>query len=292
MLRPARPADRPALIDLALAEDAAWSDAAPVSRDEAGELVDSCDAGVVYERDGRAVGYAAVGNGGAPLLLLPPGTHAGQALEALVAWLEPRSNGEVPAYVRDTPRIAWLEASGRAFVRGVHDLVRPAQPPPPPPAWPDGVAVARFRLGVDDEGVHALVYDDAAWAEVSGHTHRSLQAWLQVIHPDGAWVASRDGRAIGWVCGQVFPDGRGWIEQIAVARADRRIGVGRALLLQVLADLRRHGATSFALGVQGGNDEAIALYRDVGFAVEREWRLYARPRSTLTSSRLPSGSRK
>jgi ribosomal protein S18 acetylase RimI-like enzyme len=29
--------------------------------------------------------------------------------------------------------------------------------------------------------------------------------------------------------------------------------------------------------VQAENDSAIGLYRDVGFEVEREWRVYARP---------------
>ena len=41
-------------------------------------------------------------------------------------------------------------------------------------------------------------------------------------------------------------------------------------------DLREHGASSFALGVQGRNEHAVRLYRSIGFEVEREWRAYAR----------------
>jgi hypothetical protein len=48
MLRAATPADRPDLIALALAEDAAWSGAAAVSADEVGEYVDSYGPGVVF----------------------------------------------------------------------------------------------------------------------------------------------------------------------------------------------------------------------------------------------------
>jgi ribosomal protein S18 acetylase RimI-like enzyme len=91
------------------------------------------------------------------------------------------------------------------------------------------------------------------------------------------WVARRDGRAVGWVAGRVFGDGRGWIEQIAVARSSRGLGLGRALLLHSLAELRARGATSFALGVHAANGSALGLYRDTGFAVAREWRVYARP---------------
>ena len=87
----------------------------------------------------------------------------------------------------------------------------------------------------------------------------------------------RDGRAIGWVVGRVFSDGRGWVEQLAVARSARGLGLGRALMLHSLAELRSRGATSLATGVQAANENAIGLYRDIGFAVEREWRVYAMP---------------
>ena len=91
------------------------------------------------------------------------------------------------------------------------------------------------------------------------------------------WVARRDGRPVGWVAGRVFEDGRGWIEQLAVARSARGLGLGRALLLHSLAELRTRGATSLALGVQAENEHAIGLYRDVGFEVEREFRVYSKP---------------
>ena len=75
----------------------------------------------------------------------------------------------------------------------------------------------------------------------------------------------------------MFSDGRGWVEQLAVARSARGLGLGRALLLHSLAELHERGATSLALGVQGENENAIGLYRDVGFEIEREWRVYSRP---------------
>ena len=91
------------------------------------------------------------------------------------------------------------------------------------------------------------------------------------------WVARRDGRAIGWVVGRVFDDGRGWVEQLAVARSARGLGVGRALMLHSLAELLSRGATSLATGVQAENEKALGLYRDIGFVVAREWPAYARP---------------
>ena len=207
-----------------------------------------------------------------------PGDGPEPALEALVAWLGERGHHKVDSYGRDARRIAWLEANGFTHRRSFFDLQRGIDTPLAPAVWPSGVAIARYRPGEDDEAVYALIYVDAAWAEVPGHMQRSLEGWRSTLTPDyRGWVARRDGRPIGWVAGRVFSDGRGWVEQLAVARSARGLGLGRALLLHSLAELHERGATSLALGVQGENENAIGLYRKVGFEVEREWRVYSRP---------------
>ena len=278
MLRRAMPADRPDLIELALAEDAAWSGGPAVSAEEAGEYIDQHEPGVIFERDGRVTGYAAIAEGGETAVLVEPGEDPGPALEALAAWLGQRGHLEVDTYASDARRIAWLEAHGFSHRRSSFDLQRGIDPPLAPVVWPRGVAVSRYRPGEDDAAVHALIYVDAAWGEVPGHTQQSLEAWRSTLTPDyRGWVARREERPVGWVVGRVFSDGRGWIQQLAVARPARGVGLGRALLLHSLAELRSRGATSLALGVQGENENAIGLYRDIGFEVGREWRVYARP---------------
>jgi ribosomal protein S18 acetylase RimI-like enzyme len=280
MIRPATPADRPALVTLGLAEDAAWSGAPAVSAEEVGEFIDSGELGVIFERDGRVAGYAAAGGGGRTILLVDPGDDPQPALEALVAWLGERGHHELDSYGRDVRRIAWLEANGFTHRRSFFDLQRGIDTPLAPAVWPSWVAIVRYRPGEDDEAVHALIYVDAAWAEVPGHTQRSLEAWRSTLTPEyRGWIARRDGRPVGWVAGRVFSDGRGWVEQLAVARSARGLGLGRALLLHSLAELRERGATALALGVQGENENAIGLYRNVGFEIEREWRVYSRPAS-------------
>jgi ribosomal protein S18 acetylase RimI-like enzyme len=278
MIRRATPADRPALVALALAEDAAWSGAAAVSAEEVGEFIDSCEPGAIFERDGAVAGYAATGEGGQTILLVDPGGDPEPALEALVAWLGERGHHELDSYGRDARRIAWLEANGFTHRRSSFDLQRGADPPLAAAIWPSGIEIARYRPGEDDEAVHGLIYVDAAWAEVPGHRQRSPEAWRSMLTPEHrGWVARRDGRPVGWVAGRMFGDGRGLVEQLAVARSARGRGLGRALLLRSLAELRERGAASFALGVQGENESAVGLYRGVGFEVEREWHVYARP---------------
>jgi len=277
MLRPVTPADHPDVVALALAEDAAWSGAPAVSAEEAGELIDSYRPGVIFERDGRVAGYAAVDEGGDTILLADPGDPV-SPLEALVAWLGERGHHQVDTYAADARRIAWLQAQGFTHRRSTFDLQRGIDPPPASAVWPSAVTIARYRSGEDDDAVHTLIYVDAAWGEVPGHTQRSPEAWRSTITPDySGWVARRDGRAIGWVVGRVFDDGRGWVEQLAVARSARGLGLGRALMLHSLAELLSRGATSLATGVQAENEKALGLYRDIGFEVEREWRVFARP---------------
>src|SRR5690349_7121986 len=106
MLRPATPDDRPALIALGLAEDAAWSGAAPVSAEEVGGFLDGCAPGVVLEDGGRVAGYAAAGEGGQTILLIDPADGPEPVLEALVGWLGERGHHEVDGYGRDVRRIA------------------------------------------------------------------------------------------------------------------------------------------------------------------------------------------
>src|SRR4051812_35032394 len=102
MLRPATPDDRDALIALGLAEDAAWApDAAPVSREEVGELLDDFPPGAVWERGGRIAGYAAASERGESLLLTDPADGDDTALDALVDWLVQHGAASVDTYGND-----------------------------------------------------------------------------------------------------------------------------------------------------------------------------------------------
>jgi ribosomal protein S18 acetylase RimI-like enzyme len=277
MLRPATPDDRDELIALGLAEDAAWApDATPVSAEEVGELLDAFPGGAAWEAAGRIAGYAAIGEGGESLLLTDPALDDDAALDALVDWLVAQGAGSIDTYGNDARRVAWLEAHGYAHARSSFDLDRPLEPALPAVTWPDGVTVARFRPGEDDAAVHELVYVGAAWAEVPGHTERTLDGWRAMVKEgEHAWVArNTGGTPVGWCFARRYADGRGWIQQLAVARSQRGQGLGRALLVHAMTELRDAGATSFALGVQAANERALGLYASLGFAITREFRFY------------------
>ncbi len=285
MLRPATPADRAALIALLRAEDLAWTGDDSISDEELGDVIDRFPEALVRvdgdgdgDAAGRVVGMAAVSDAGGTLLVLDPGADPDAVLPELVDWIEARGGAhELHGYAADTARLAWFEAHGFPYARSLYDLVRPAGAPPlDAPVWPVGVSVARYVPNdEEDPAVHGLIYREAGWAEVPGHSDRTLESWRSIQSADHrSFVARRDGGPIGWVSGIAYPDGRGWINQIAVAKSARGAGLGRALLLHAGADLLEHGATALALGVSAANTAALGLYRSTGFQVEREWRYH------------------
>ncbi|RDV43819.1 ribosomal-protein-alanine N-acetyltransferase [Leifsonia sp. ku-ls] len=59
--------------------------------------------------------------------------------------------------------------------------------------------------------------------------------------------------------------GEGDIQTIAVAPYARRRGLGRTLMLALIAETRRRGARELFLEVRADNPGAQALYRELGF---------------------------
>ena len=98
--------------------------------------------------------------------------------------------------------------------------------------------------------------DDTGLDDALAATRRSR--W-RVALPDGP------GRSVcGYaICGR---SGRtGFVQRLAVADGHRGRGHGRALLVDGLAWMRRHGARRALVNTQVGNERALGLYRAVGF---------------------------
>jgi len=90
-------------------------------------------------------------------------------------------------------------------------------------------------------------------------------------------VASARGGVDGYVIAQDAAD-EGEILNLAVAPAQSRGGIGRALVEQVLVALAERGARQVFLEVRESNAAARALYEGVGFEeVGRRSRYYRRP---------------
>jgi ribosomal protein S18 acetylase RimI-like enzyme len=85
------------------------------------------------------------------------------------------------------------------------------------------------------------------------------------VQPDLFIVAvSRDALVGSVMAG--FDGHRGWMNYLAVDPAWRRAGVGRRLVARAEAALHALGCPKVNLQVRGGNDAALAFYRDLGYA--------------------------
>jgi ribosomal protein S18 acetylase RimI-like enzyme len=293
-IRPATDADRAAVFALGVHEETVWFGQAEISAEEVGEWVDEeggVNEGVVSVGDGgRVRGFAAPGRHLAVFLADPAWT--GVVVDELLPWLhEHRDVIELMTFAGDAARIAAFERHRLRHRRSSFVLARSESAGALPAAvFPDGIEVARYRLGDDDEAVHRLIYRDAAWASVPGHFERDLAAWRETArHCASAFLARRHGRPVGWVAGRVLASGRGYVDTLAVATDARRRGLGRALLLSALADLQLAGAGGLTLGVHAENQTALGLYRSVDFEVEQEWRIYATGQAQAQTSQ-PSGT--
>lgn len=91
-------------------------------------------------------------------------------------------------------------------------------------------------------------------------------------------TASSPAGIVGFAVVKLAGSAEAELETIAVAPANRRGGIGRALGAAIIARTWQRGARQMALEVRASSEAAIALYRSLGFVVTgRRPRYYALP---------------
>ena len=280
--------DLEAIARVVHAQDTAWWGAPDGDLDDVRDELErvrramgSLDVGArVAVVDGSVVGVAmAVGHGHTNVAVDSTDGDAPAVRRALFAWLaEFGDDVQIDSPAQDAERLGDLDALGFTPLPSSFELERPGDTADlPDPTWPDGIVPVPFRLGVDDEELHEMIY--SFWTDVPGHTHRPIDEWRSLILA-GSWfdadlvvVARND-------------DGRGPLEGCAVARTftgggvgvaarrrsnGRGLGLGRALLIESCRRLAGKEPRIIGLGVEAENASALGLYRSVGFEIAREW---------------------
>ncbi len=97
------------------------------------------------------------------------------------------------------------------------------------------------------------------WSENVLHSELSnpLALWL---------VAIDEGEVVGYVGAQIVPDEADMMN-LAVDEKCRRMGIGKALVAQLIKRLRARCVVSLTLEVRVSNQPAISLYESMGFSV-------------------------
>jgi mycothiol synthase len=103
-------------------------------------------------------------------------------------------------------------------------------------------------------------YDD--WLATSVH-RPGFEPWnlRVVVEPDGA---------VAGMCLVLLAEGTGYVDQLAVRRDRRGLGLARALLADSFAMAREHGARKSELATDTRTG-ALGLYERVGMVITHEW---------------------
>ncbi len=135
-------------------------------------------------------------------------------------------------------------------------------------------ATARARAGLvvrpfvraDRAGVaalwHATFPDARPW-----NAPDAIIARKRALRDGLFWVATRRGRVTGAVMAG-WDGQRGWIYHLAVDAAERRRGVGRALVAAAERELAGRGCPKINLQVVGSNRDVVEFYERLGWRVE------------------------
>jgi [ribosomal protein S18]-alanine N-acetyltransferase len=153
------------------------------------------------------------------------------------------------------------------------------------------VSIAEFYVrAASDADIAEVIAMERTIAEAP---HWAEAEYAAIINPDKnvggtikrcaikrcLFVAEAESRLLGFAVGKVLDSGderMAELESVAVEKAARRGGVGRALCGAVIAWSRSQGAAALELEVRAGSEGAIALYAGQGFVVVGRRRGYYR----------------
>lgn len=205
-----------------------------------------------------------------------------RALERLGECTTPTVNFDTFVDLRERERIAIIERYGLREVRRFWLMVRPDLDDIPQPEFPEGIEIRSYRMGEDDAGMSRA--DNEAFAEHWGHAEHPFEEWLHYVaqpsfKPDLTVIAddTRTGEIAGFCIIAINEEEnrrlnlrRGWIDILGVRKPFRRQGLGTALILAGLRNLKKAGMEQAALGTDSENTTgATRIYERVGFRVDK-----------------------
>jgi GNAT superfamily N-acetyltransferase len=153
--------------------------------------------------------------------------------------------------------------------------------PPDAPVLPDGLAFRDLRLGEDDRAVFEVI--DVAFDEWSDRETQGFENWASStlhrpeVDPSLVPLIVDGQRIVGVALNFDYgPDeAEGWTQQLAVDRAYRRRGLGRALLQETFRRFHRVGYRRCGLSTDSRTG-ALGLYEHVGMRVRSSFRRWTK----------------
>jgi mycothiol synthase len=232
-------------------------------------------------RDGGALaGFAHADGGPAELVVHPAHRRAGlgtrlarELLDAAGGSLQVWAHGEHPGAVALAARLGLMQ------VRALWQMHLELPDAPPVPAFPPGVVVRPFVVGVDEAEFLRVNNAAFSWHPEQGGwgleqvREREAEPWFD---PAGFLLAvDREGALLGYHWTKRHSERLGEVYVLGVDPAAHGTGLGSALTAAGLAHLHAGGSREVILYVESDNEAAIRVYRRLGFTRRHVDALYA-----------------
>ncbi len=287
-----RPGDVQAVADLVAATEldvdgVVEIDVTDVQGDWERPSFDLASMAVGVEHEGDLVGFGEVFIGRAEVEVHP--AHRGKGIgTALQSWTSARARRdgrrEVTQIVSDAhaTAIAVLEATRFEPTYTSWILrIRFDTDDIDEPELPEGLEIRDLRPGDDDRKLFDLI--DTAFGEWDHRERQSFEDWAasvlkhEAVRPDVTPIVVDGDRLVGVAIGMDYrePLAEGWVPQLAVDRAYRGRGLGRALLVESFRRFKALGHEGAGLSTDSRTG-ALGLYEHVGMHVDRSYTCWAK----------------
>jgi mycothiol synthase len=229
---------------------------------------------------GELIGFAHADAGPAELVVHPAHRRAGlgtrlarELLDAAGGTLQVWAHGEHPGAVALAARL------GLRQVRALWQMHLDLPEPPPAPAFPPGVTVRPFVVGVDEAEFLRVNNAAFSWHPEQGGwgleqvLEREAEPWFD---PAGFLLAlDPAGTLLGYHWTKRHTERLGEVYVLGVDPAAHGTGLGSALTAAGLRHLHEGGSREVVLYVESDNEAAIRVYRRLGFTLRHVDALYA-----------------
>jgi ribosomal protein S18 acetylase RimI-like enzyme len=147
--------------------------------------------------------------------------------------------------------------------------------PPPPPSLPAGLAIRNFRPGDDDRALFEVI--DVAFDEWPDRESHGFENWAaeslrrHEVVPELVPLVADGDRIVGASLNYRYgSDDQGWVQSLAVDKAYRGRGLGRALLQESFRRFHEAGYRRCGLSTDSRTG-ALGLYEHVGMHVRSSY---------------------
>lgn len=260
---------------------------------------------VLVDTEGTIIGYVDVWDTISPHVVkyvwavLHPDHWDDQQYHDMLAWGEDLARKRIPlapegsrvvmsqgASSKDLRRKNALESYGYQLVRHFFRMEISFDETPQQPILPAGITIAPIDL--EFELTDALIALEEGFRDHWGHVDQPIEEvlanWKHKMEHDqnfdpSLWFLAKSGSQIAGVCyctpKTVEDPLKGWVNLLCVRKPWRRMGLGKALLLNAFNVFYQRGKKSAGLGVDSNSlTNATRLYEKAGMIVTEQFDVY------------------